>query len=229
MNNDIAGSALAPEGASADGARATGGGMCAAIGTNPSRSTADDARAAGDARAADGGTRQDATAPDTRAASPLDLAHKLAREHTLTDDEYRVLICERTPESAERLAELARAAREPIYGTRVFTRGLIEISNICRNDCLYCGIRRSNRNATRYRLEPDVIVACAREGYELGFRTIVLQAGEDAYYTDEVLARLVERIVAACPETAVTLSMGERSRESYRRLPSTTKSSIPPR
>ena len=109
-------------------------------------------------------------------------------------------------------------ARQPIYGTAVFTRGLIEISNICKNDCIYCGIRRSNHNVKRYRLEPDVIVACAREGYELGFRTIVLQGGEDAYYTDEVLCGIVSRIKDACPDTAVTLSMGERSYESYQRL-----------
>ena len=147
-----------------------------------------------------------------------ELVEKLAVEHTLADDEYFDLIEHRTPEAAELLAERAVAARQPIYGTTVFTRGLIEISNICKNDCIYCGIRRSNRNVKRYRLEPDVIVACAREGYELGFRTIVLQGGEDAYYTDEVLGSIVSRIKEACPDTAVTLSMGERSYESYQRL-----------
>ena len=148
----------------------------------------------------------------------LALVDKLADTHALADDEYRALLEGRTPELAERLAERARAARQPIYGTTVFTRGLVEISNICKNDCLYCGIRRSNRQLTRYRLDPDTIVACAREGWDLGFRTIVLQGGEDAYYTDEVLGDIVRRIVATCPDTAVTLSMGERSRESYQRL-----------
>ena len=147
-----------------------------------------------------------------------ELVEKLAVEHTLADDEYFDLIEHRTPEAAELLAERAVAARQPIYRTTVCTRGLIEISNICKNDCIYCGIRRSNRNVKRYRLEPDVIVACAREGYELGFRTIVLQGGEDAYYTDEVLGSIVSRIKEACPDTAVTLSMGERSYESYQRL-----------
>ena len=147
-----------------------------------------------------------------------ELVEKLAAEHTLTDDEYFDLIEYRTPEAAELLAQRAVEARQPIYGTAVFTRGLIEISNICKNDCIYCGIRRSNHNVKRYRLEPDVIVACAREGYELGFRTIVLQGGEDAYYTDEVLGGIVSRIKDACPDTAVTLSMGERSYESYQRL-----------
>ena len=148
----------------------------------------------------------------------LALADKLARDHTLSDEEYRTLLEQRTPELAGHLAELARAARGPIYGTSVFTRGLIEISNICKNDCTYCGLRRSNHNLERYRLDPDTIVACAREGWELGFRTIVLQGGEDAYYTDEVLGHIVERILMSCPDTAVTLSMGERSRESYQRL-----------
>lgn len=146
------------------------------------------------------------------------LIEKLAAEHALAEDEYRTLIEQRTPEAAELLAQRAVAAREPIYGKVVFTRGLIEISNICKNDCLYCGIRRSNANVERYRLEPDVIVDCARQGWELGFRTIVLQGGEDAYFGDDVLARIVERIVEACPDTAVTLSMGERSRQSYQRL-----------
>lgn len=147
-----------------------------------------------------------------------ELVRKLEETHHLTDDEYRELIQNRTPEAAELLAERAVAARQPIYGTKVFTRGLIEISNICKNDCLYCGIRRSNHNVERYRLEPDVIVACAREGYELGFRTIVLQGGEDAFFSDDVLGNIVARIKQTCPNTAVTLSMGERNKESYQRL-----------
>ncbi|MBO7675643.1 MAG: [FeFe] hydrogenase H-cluster radical SAM maturase HydE [Atopobiaceae bacterium] len=146
------------------------------------------------------------------------LIEKLRQTHHLDDAEYLELIENRTPEAADLLAQRAVEARQPIYGTTVFTRGLIEISNICKNDCLYCGIRRSNHNVERYRLEPDVIVACAQEGYQLGFRTIVLQGGEDAYFSDEVLGDIVRRIVATCPDTAVTLSMGERSRDSYQRL-----------
>ncbi|MEE0026546.1 MAG: [FeFe] hydrogenase H-cluster radical SAM maturase HydE [Atopobiaceae bacterium] len=146
------------------------------------------------------------------------LIDKLSTDHHLRDDEYLELIENRTPEAAELLAQRAVEARQPIYGTTVFTRGLIEISNICKNDCIYCGIRRSNQNVERYRLEPDVIVSCAQEGYTLGFRTIVLQGGEDAYFNDKVLGGIVERIVATCPDTAVTLSMGERSHESYQRL-----------
>ncbi len=147
-----------------------------------------------------------------------ELIEKLAAGHALSKEEYRALIDGRTEESAALLAEKAVAVRRRIYGSAVFTRGLIEISNYCKNNCLYCGIRRDNRHCTRYRLTPDEIVECAVEGYALGFRTIVLQGGEDAYYTDEVLCGVVRRILDACPDTAVTISMGERGRESFQRL-----------
>ena len=116
--------------------------------------------------------------------------------------------------AAEHQLETAAA----VYGNRVFIRGLIEISNICKNDCLYCGIRRSNKACQRYRLTEEQILACAREGYELGFRTFVMQGGEDGYFSDEVLCRIVRQLKTRFPECAVTLSMGERSRESYEAL-----------
>lgn len=143
---------------------------------------------------------------------------KLTERHGLTEDEYRRFIDERTPELAAELARRAVAVRQSIYGYAVFTRGLIEISNICKNDCLYCGIRRSNAACQRYRLTQEQIVSCADEGYALGFRTFVLQGGEDPYYTDERLCAIVSEIKARHPDCAVTLSMGERSRESYQRL-----------
>ncbi|MDO4808182.1 MAG: [FeFe] hydrogenase H-cluster radical SAM maturase HydE [Coriobacteriales bacterium] len=148
-----------------------------------------------------------------------DLVGKLESDQGLLLAEYAELIDGRTPEVAELLAERARAVREPIYGRRVFTRGLIEISNVCKNDCLYCGIRCSNRNVKRYRLDPDTIVACARAGWEYGYRTIVLQGGEDkTYYADDVLCDVIARIVQTCPDTAVTVSMGERGRASFERM-----------
>lgn len=116
------------------------------------------------------------------------------------------------------LAERAVAVRKQIYGNAVFTRGLIEISNICKNDCLYCGIRRSNNHCQRYRLTFEDIIGCCREGYELGFRTFVLQGGEDGFYNDGVLCNLISAIKTDHPDCAVTLSLGERSRESYQRL-----------
>ena len=147
-----------------------------------------------------------------------ELIGKLAAEHQLEAAEYETLIADRTPEAAARLAKLAAETAAAVYGNRVFIRGLIEISNICKNDCLYCGIRRSNKACQRYRLTEEQILACAREGYELGFRTFVMQGGEDGYFSDEVLCRIVRQLKTRFPECAVTLSMGERSRESYEAL-----------
>ena len=115
------------------------------------------------------------------------------------------------------LVALGRRARPPTE-TRVFARGLIEFTNVCKNDCYYCGIRRSNRACERYRLAPEQILACADAGWQAGFRTFVLQGGEDPAATDEWLAELIGALKAAHPGCAVTLSVGERSRESYRHL-----------
>ena len=147
-----------------------------------------------------------------------ELIQRLAAEHRLTLEEYRFLIEHRSEETAAQLAELASEQAGAVYGNRVFVRGLIEVSSICKNDCLYCGIRKSNQNCQRYRLTPEQILACAEEGYGLGFRTIVLQGGEDGWFSDDRLCEIVREIKARCPDTAVTLSMGERSRGSYERL-----------
>ena len=111
----------------------------------------------------------------------------------------------------------ARALTESRFGRGVYLRGLIEISNYCKNDCYYCGIRHSNR-IPRYRLSAEQVLAAAQRGYARGFRSFVLQGGEDAFFTDEVLCGLIESIKAACPGSAVTLSLGERSTASYRAL-----------
>lgn len=146
------------------------------------------------------------------------LIDKLAKNHGLAESEYAALIRGRNAEAAAELAKLAVQTRREYYGDGVFTRGLIEISSFCRNDCLYCGIRRSNPHAQRYRLTEADILNCAAEGHRLGFRTFVLQGGEDPYFTDAVLCRIVSALKARHPDCAVTLSMGERSRESYQRL-----------
>ena len=143
------------------------------------------------------------------------IIRKLAETHSLTLTEYESLIVNRSEESARLLRNLAVSERVKIYGYDVYVRGLIEVSNICRNDCLYCGIRRSNSHCERYRLTPEQILSCSDEGYDLGFRTFVLQGGEDSYFTDEVLGGVVREIKALHSDCAVTLSMGERSRESY--------------
>ena len=147
-----------------------------------------------------------------------DIISRLAKDHSLTLEEYELLISERTDEAADELRRLAVETRKKHYGNSVYIRGLIEISNICKNDCLYCGIRRSNRDCERYRLTKEQILSCCDEGYALGFRTFVMQGGEDAYFTDERLCDIVSAIKGKYPDCAVTLSMGERSRESYERL-----------
>ncbi len=150
--------------------------------------------------------------------SLLPLIERLVRAHSLSTEEYETLISERNEEAASLLRQEAVRLRKAVYGTTVFTRGLVEISNYCKNDCLYCGIRRSNIHADRYRLTPEVILDCCRDGYELGFRTFVLQGGEDPWFTDERLCGLLRQIKEQFPDCAITLSLGERSRESYRRL-----------
>ena len=147
-----------------------------------------------------------------------DIISKLAKDHSLTLEEYELLISERTDEAADELRRLAVETRKKHYGNSVYIRGLIEISNICKNDCLYCGIRRSNKDCERYRLTKEQILSCCDEGYALGFRTFVMQGGEDAYFTDERLCDIVSAIKGKYPDCAVTLSMGERSRKSYERL-----------
>ena len=148
----------------------------------------------------------------------LNLIDKLESEHSLSLTEYEYLLENRSKEATEYLRKKAENVRKSIYGNAVFIRGLIEISNICKNDCFYCGIRKSNTRCQRYRLTPDEILSCAENGYKLGFRTFVLQGGEDGFFTDEVLCDVVKRIKALFPDCAVTISMGERSEESYRLL-----------
>jgi len=148
----------------------------------------------------------------------LNLIEKLERERSLSLDEYEYLIANRTEESAELLRARAEAVRRQIYSNAVYVRGLIEISSFCKNDCLYCGLRRSNQCAERYRLTKEEILECCGEGFSLGLRTFVLQGGEDMYFTDERVADIVSEIKRRFPDCAVTLSLGERSRESYARL-----------
>ena len=143
---------------------------------------------------------------------------KLEKNNDLTDEEFKALILTEDEEAIEYLHERARTVRESVYGKDVYLRGLIEFTNYCKNDCLYCGIRRSNKNADRYRLSKEEILSCAETGYKLGFRTFVLQGGEDAFFSDEVLEDIIKELKKRYPECAVTLSVGERERESYQRL-----------
>ena len=150
--------------------------------------------------------------------TPLALAEALVKDHTLEEGELRELLSRRNPEVSAYLKDQARQTALSRYGNQVFVRGLIEFTNYCKNDCYYCGIRRGNRNAQRYRLDKEDILACCDLGHRLGFRTFVLQGGEDPWFTDDRLVEIVQEIKARHPDCAVTLSVGERSRESYRRL-----------
>ena len=146
------------------------------------------------------------------------LIEKLIKNHSLTKDEYRHLVEEFSTESLNYIAPLALETKKSVFGNSIYIRGLIEISNICKNDCLYCGIRASNKNCERYRLTKEQILSCCREGYALGFRTFVMQGGEDMHYTDDVMCDIVASIKELYPDCAVTLSLGERSYDSYKRL-----------
>ena len=145
------------------------------------------------------------------------LIDKLYTNNILTKDEYLYLIKNRNI-CSEYLFEKARVLRDRIYGKKIYIRGLIEFTNFCKNNCLYCGISRDNTNAERYRLSEEDILNCANTGYELGFRTFVLQGGEDAFYSDEIMCDIVKRIKDAHPDCAITLSLGERSFDSYKKL-----------
>ena len=147
-----------------------------------------------------------------------ELIDKLEKEHILSKSELTEIILEHTPETDEYLFEKARAVRERLYSKDVYMRGLIEFTNYCKNDCLYCGIRRSAKNAERYRLTEEQILDCCETGYGLGFRTFVLQGGEDGFFTDDKIVRIVSGIKEKFPDCAVTLSIGEKSRESYEKF-----------
>lgn len=145
-----------------------------------------------------------------------ELVLKLEQNHFLTDDEFRLLIEDENCKTLSFLNERASAVRQSVYGNKIYIRGLIEFTNYCKNDCYYCGIRKSNLNAERYRLTKEQIMDCCKTGYNLGFRTFVLQGGEDGYFTDEKIADIITNIKSEYPDCALTLSIGERDYNSYK-------------
>ena len=147
-----------------------------------------------------------------------ELIDRLHKEHTLTRGEYITLIKERDEENASYLASLAREEAVKIYGNGVFPRGLVEFTNYCKNNCYYCGIQGSNQHANRYRLSKDEILSACENGYQLGYRSFVLQGGEDPHYSDDVMVPIVSEIRKRYQDCAITLSLGERSKESYQKL-----------
>ena len=145
----------------------------------------------------------------------IDLLH---REHRLTGAQWAQILSSYNQEDLDYAMSLAREIATSNFGKTIYFRGIVEFSNICKNDCYYCGIRCSNRNISRYRLTPEDILQCCQEGYEAGFRTFVLQGGEDGWFRDDRMCQIVRDIKARYPDCAVTLSLGERSRESYQAL-----------
>lgn len=139
--------------------------------------------------------------------------NQLVQTRDLPDAELAALL--ETGDADTLLFAAADKMRRQIYGDEVYIRGLIECTNYCKNNCYYCGIRRDNTSAVRYRLSCEEILSCCEEGYSLGFRTFVLQGGEDPFYTDERICGIVSAIRRAFPDCAITLSLGEKSRESY--------------
>lgn len=148
------------------------------------------------------------------------LIEKLFATQHLEVEELHQLIatCLKCDNSFNLLRDKATQVARKQFGFGIYTRGLIEISSYCRNNCYYCGLRRDNRDASRYRLNDDEIISCCKDGYRVGLRTFVLQGGEDAAFTDERLAKLISQLHQECPEAAITLSLGERSTNSYQRL-----------
>lgn len=147
-----------------------------------------------------------------------ELIDRLADTQSLSRDDWIRLIRGRTPELSEYLFSRAREVRIHHYGHDVYIRGLIEFTNYCRNDCFYCGIRRSNQNAVRYRLTKEQILSCCESGYDLGFRTFVLQGGEDGWFNEDRMAEIISEIHTSWPDCAVTLSVGELPRKSFQRF-----------
>ena len=144
------------------------------------------------------------------------IIQKLIDTRNLSDDELRELLSKNDYD--EELFTSADIIRKKIYGSSVYIRGLIELTNHCKNGCYYCGISSSNKSLNRYRLTKEDILGCCKEGYDLGFRTFVMQGGEDPYYTDDLMCDIVHTIRIKYPDCAITLSIGEKERESYQRL-----------
>ncbi len=146
----------------------------------------------------------------------METLEALARGEMLEPCDFQKLIEMDDPAFWKETFERARVQAQAVFGRKIYTRGLIEFTNYCRQNCLYCGIRAGNPHAERYRLTQQEILACCSEGYELGFRTFVLQGGEDPFYSDEAMAQIVRAIKEEYPDCAVTLSIGEKRPEAYR-------------
>lgn len=145
------------------------------------------------------------------------LIDKLNHEEGLEADEFKQLLSSYDQGDFNYAKELATKITKEIFGNKIYIRGLIEISSYCKNDCYYCGLRRSNLNAIRYRLSKEEILLSCKEGYKLGFRTFVLQGGEDLFYQDDKMVDIIKSIRLLYPDCAITLSLGEKTQETYQK------------
>ncbi|SKB63227.1 biotin synthase [Lachnospiraceae bacterium] len=141
----------------------------------------------------------------------------LEHEKKISADRLRYIFMCDDDDTKEYLFQTARRTAQQNFKNEVYIRGLVEFTNFCKNDCYYCGIRCGNAKADRYRLTEEEILSCCDLGDELGFRTFVLQGGEDPYFTDERICHIVKAIKEKHPSCAVTLSIGEKSYESYKK------------
>ncbi len=142
---------------------------------------------------------------------------KFIDTHSLTVEEYESLLNNITDEEKEILKNEAVKLATSVYGKKIYARGLIEFSNYCKNNCYYCGIRSGNKNCERYRLTKEQIYNCCDIGYELGFRTFVLQSGEDLFYNDDLMTEIISHIRNKFPDCAITISIGEKEKETYQK------------
>ena len=147
--------------------------------------------------------------------SELEILNHIQKTQNITKEELKVLLYTNDSIVTEELQKKAQQTAQQIYGNKIYIRGLIEFTNYCKNNCYYCGIRCANTKADRYRLSLEQILSCCETGWNLGFRTFVLQGGEDPYFTDEKVCQIVQEIKERYPDCAVTLSIGEKSEESY--------------
>ena len=149
----------------------------------------------------------------------MGIAEKFIKQGQLDQEEYPELLkLYKDQKTIDLLKQEAVRIQKKYFGNKIYTRGLVEFTNYCRNDCYYCGIRRSNTNAVRYRLTKEEILQCCENGHELGFRTFVLQGGEDPWFNDERMVDIIQTIKKNYPDCAITLSIGEKSKESYRKF-----------
>lgn len=152
------------------------------------------------------------------ASAELQIPEHIQETQNITREELEMILHTQNPLVTEELRRRAQQTAKAIYGNKIYVRGLIEFTNYCKNNCYYCGIRCSNTDADRYRLSLEQILSCCETGWNLGFRTFVLQGGEDPHFTDEHICQIVRTIKEIYPDCAVTLSIGEKSEESYRHI-----------